>query len=144
MERTLAILKPDGVKRNLAGKVLDKIIQAGFSVIGLKMIHMTPSAARAFYAVHEGKGFFPELIDFITEAPCIVAVLEKDDAVEDYRTLMGATDPQKAAVGTIRREFAENISRNVVHGSDSLENAKREVSFFFGEYELVGRTSKPD
>jgi len=144
MERTLAILKPDCVKGNLTGKVLDKIIQAGFSIIALKMIQMTPSAARAFYAVHEGKNFFPELIDFMTEAPCIVAVLEKENAVEDYRALMGATDPQKAAAGTIRKEFAENISRNVVHGSDSRENAKREVSFFFSESELVGATSKPD
>ncbi len=144
MERTLAILKPDGVKNKLTGKVLDKIIQAGFSVIGLKMIQMTRPAARAFYAVHEGKSFFSELIEFMTEAPCIVAVLEKENAVQDYRTLMGATDPQKAAAGTIRKEFAENISRNVVHGSDSLENAKREVAFFFSEWELVGTTSKPD
>jgi nucleoside-diphosphate kinase len=137
MERTLAIFKPDCIKANLEGKVMDKILQAGFAIAGLKMLRMSESVARAFYSVHEGKAFFNELIDFMTEGPCMVAVLEKVNAVEDYRLLMGATNPQKAAVGTIRKEFAENISRNIVHGSDSPENAKREVLFFFSESELI-------
>ena len=130
MERTFTILKPDCVKDGHVGKVIDKILSSGYKIIGMKMMKMTRPVAEGFYKIHKGKLFFKELILFMTEAPCIVAALEKENAVEDYRTLMGATDPLKAAPGTIRKEFAENISRNVVHGADSPENAIREIAYF--------------
>jgi len=138
MERTLAIFKPDGVARKVIGRVLTKIETGGFHVVGLKMVKLTRPVAGEFYAVHRDKPFYPELLDFMTEGPCVVAVLEKAGAVEAWRQLMGATNPANAAEGTIRRELAENVSRNVVHGSDSAENARREVAFFFSEAELIG------
>ncbi len=140
MERTFTILKPDCVKDGHVGKVIDKILSSGFKVVGMKMIKMTKPVAKGFYEIHENKFFFEELINFMTEGPCIVAALEKQNAVEDYRTLMGATDPSKAAPNTIRNEFAEDIRRNAVHGADSLENAIREISYFFSTSELIGNT----
>ncbi|NIA31482.1 MAG: nucleoside-diphosphate kinase [Actinobacteria bacterium] len=140
MERTFTILKPDCVKDGHVGKVIDKILSSGYKIIGMKMMKMTRPVAEGFYEIHKGKSFFEELILFMTEGPCIVAALEKENAIEDYRTLMGATNPLKAAPGTIRKEFAENISRNVVHGADSPENAIREIAYFFSTSELIGNT----
>ncbi len=138
MERTFTILKPDCVKDGHVGKVIDRILSSGFKIIAMKMIKMTRPIAEGFYEIHKDKSFFEELINFMTEGPCIVAALEKQNAVEDYRALMGETDPSKAAPGTIRKEFAENISRNVVHGADSPENAIREIAYFFSTSELTG------
>lgn len=140
MERTFTILKPDCVKDGHVGKIIDKILSSGFKIIAIKMLKMTRPVAEGFYEIHKGKSFFEELILFMTEGPCIVAVLEKENAVQDYRALMGATDPSKAAAGTIRKEFAENISRNVVHGADSPENASREIAYFFSTSELISNT----
>jgi len=140
MKRTFTILKPDCVKDGHVGKIIDKILSSGFKIIAIKMLKMTRPVAEGFYEIHKGKSFFEELILFMTEGPCIVAVLEKENAVQDYRALMGATDPSKAAAGTIRKEFAENISRNVVHGADSPENASREIAYFFSTSELISNT----
>ena len=137
MNLTCAIFKPDCLERKVFGSVLARIEKAGFDIIAMKMLHMSKPMAESFYKVHQTKDFFPGLISFMTEAPCVVAVLKKENAVEEYRALMGATDPQKAAAGTIRHDFAHDIQRNIVHGSDSDENAKREIAFFFAESELV-------
>ncbi|HPG38284.1 MAG TPA: nucleoside-diphosphate kinase [bacterium] len=136
MERTLAILKPDCLQKKLVGAVLSRIEQAGFSIIAARILHLTPTQAEAFYSVHLGKPFYPGLIEFMTQGPCMVAVLEKDNAISDYRALMGNTDPALAAPGTIRHEYATTIRYNIVHGSDSHENAGREIAFFFSESEL--------
>ncbi len=137
MERTLAILKPDGVEQGHSGKIIAKIEAAGFKLIACKMIKMTKAVAEGFYSVHKGRPFYEPLIDFMTEGPSILLVLEKENAVQDYRKLMGSTDPENAAEGTIRKEFAENTRRNVVHGSDSPENAEKEISFFFSTSEVL-------
>jgi nucleoside-diphosphate kinase len=137
IERTLAILKPDCVRKNLQGEILARIQKAGFKVLGFKQIRLTTEAAGAFYAVHKGRPFYSGLVEFMTSGPCVPMALEKENAVEDYRTLIGATDPKEAAEGTIRKLFADNKGENIVHGSDSPENGKVEVAFFFSEYELV-------
>jgi nucleoside-diphosphate kinase len=137
MERTLAILKPDCVQRNLIGEVIRRIESAGFKIIQMKMVHMTRAMAEGFYEVHNGKSFFAELVNFMTEGPCVAAVLEKNNCVEAWRKTMGATDLQNAEQGTIRKDLAENIGRNIVHGSDSPENAEREINFFFSRSELL-------
>jgi nucleoside-diphosphate kinase len=135
--RTLAILKPDCVRKNLIGKVISQMQDAGFKIIGLKMVHLTVDSAKGFYEIHKERPFFNELIDYMTSGPCVPIVLEKDNAVEDFRTLIGATDPQKAAEGTIRKLYAESIQENIVHGSDSNENATKEISHFFSRKELL-------
>ena len=137
MQRTLAICKPDCLIRNQTGQVLARVETGGFRVIALKMIRLTRTQASRFYEIHREKPFFSELIAFMTEGPVVVAVLEKSDAVESWRVLMGATNPAQAAPGTIRRDLAESMSRNVVHGSDSPENAVREIAFFFSESDLL-------
>ena len=137
VERTLAILKPDCVRKNLQGEVLARIQKAGFKVLGLKQIRLTKEAAGAFYTVHKSRPFYSALVEFMTSGPCVPIALEKENAVSDYRTLIGATDPKDAAEGTIRKLFADNKGENIVHGSDSPENGKIEVAFFFSEYELV-------
>jgi len=137
VERTLAILKPDCVRKNLQGEVLACIQKAGFKVRGFKQIRLTKEAAEAFYAIHKGRPFFSGLVEFMTSGPCVPIALEKENAVADYRTLIGATDPKDASEGTIRKLFADNKGENIVHGSDSPENGKIEVAFFFSEYELV-------
>jgi len=137
MEQTLAILKPDCLQNRNAGKVLDMILEAGFKIRALRMTRMTQSVAESFYAEHQGKDFFPGLINYITEAPIIVAVLEKENAIMEWRERMGKTNPEEAAEGTVRKRFAENVRRNVVHGSDSSENARREIFFFFTETNLL-------
>ena len=137
IERTLAILKPDCVRKNLQGEVLGRIQKAGFKVLGFKQIRLTTEAAAAFYAVHKGRPFYSGLVEFMTSGPCVPIALEKENAVAEYRTLIGATDPKDAADGTIRKLFADNKGENIVHGSDSPENGKIEVAFFFSESELV-------
>jgi len=137
VERTLAILKPDCVRKNLQGEVIARIQKAGFKILGMKQIRLTKEMAGAFYAVHKGRPFYDGLVEFMTSGPCMPIALEKENAVADYRTLIGATDPKDAAEGTIRKLYADNKGENIVHGSDSPENGKIEVAFFFGAAELV-------
>lgn len=136
-ERTLAILKPDCVRKELIGEVIRRIQEAGFQIRTLKMISMTKREAEGFYAVHEGKPFFEELTDFMSSGPCVPMVLEKENAIADFRTLIGATNPEEAEDGTIRSDFADSIGQNIVHGSDSVENGKKEAAYFFPEHEIV-------
>lgn len=137
IERTLAILKPDCVRKNLQGAVLARIQKAGFRVLGMKMIRLSPIAAGAFYAVHKGKPFYDGLVEFMSSGACMPIGLEKENAVADFRTLIGATDPKDATPGTIRKDYADSKGENIVHGSDSPENGKIEVAFFFSEKELA-------
>lgn len=137
MEQTLAILKPDCVKRNLIGKVLNKMLENGFRIVALKMVKLTPETAGAFYAVHKERPFYHDLVRFMSSGACIPLVLEKQNAVTAFRELIGATDPAQAQPGTVRKEFANSKQENIVHGSDSPENAKIEISFFFSNKELV-------
>lgn len=139
-QRTLAILKPDCVEKNLVGEAIRRIQDAGFSVRALKMVKLTKTEAEGFYAVHRGRPFFGELVEFMSSGPCVPMVLEKENAVADFRTLIGATDPAEAAPGTIRRDLAESKGRNIVHGSDSLENGRLEANYFFPEYEIVANS----
>ena len=137
VERTLAILKPDCVRKKLQGEVIARIQRAGFTILGMKQIRLTKEEAGAFYAVHKARPFYAGLVEFMTSGACVPIALEKENAVADYRTLIGATDPREAAEGTIRKLFADNKGENIVHGSDSPENGKIEISFFFAESELV-------
>jgi nucleoside-diphosphate kinase len=136
-ERTLAILKPDCVRKNLQGEVIARIQKAGFTILGMKQLHLSRTTAGEFYAVHRGRPFYEGLVEFMTSGPCMPIALQKENAVADFRALIGATDPKDAAAGTIRREFASSKGENIVHGSDSPENGRIEVSFFFSESELV-------
>ena len=138
MERTFAIIKPDACKRNLAGKILAKIEEKGFRVIAMKKIAMTREQAEGFYAVHRGKPFFDSLTNYMSSGPCIVMVLEKENAITEWRTLMGATNPANAEAGTIRKEFAQSLEANSVHGSDAPETADYEIKYFFSALELTG------
>ncbi|MBI2620287.1 MAG: nucleoside-diphosphate kinase [Ignavibacteriales bacterium] len=137
LERTLAILKPDCVRKNLQGEVIARIQKAGFTIMGMRMVRLTRMTAGAFYAVHKGRPFYDGLVEFMSSGVCVPIALEKENAVEDFRTLIGATDPKEAAEGTIRKLFADNKGENIVHGSDSPANGKIEVAFFFSERELV-------
>lgn len=137
VERTLAILKPDCVRKKLQGEVLSRIQKAGFKVIGLKQLRLTRETAGAFYAVHKGRPFYDGLVEFMSSGACVPIALEKENAVADFRKLIGATDPREAAEGTVRKLFADNKGENIVHGSDSPENGTIEVAFFFSERELV-------
>ena len=134
---TFAIIKPDAVKNGNTGKIYDRIISAGFKILGAKLIRMTLAQAQGFYAIHEGKPFYDELTDFMSSSQSMVLALEKDNAVSAWRETIGATNPEEAAEGTIRRDFATSIGENAVHGSDSDENAKNEIGFFFSESELI-------
>jgi nucleoside-diphosphate kinase len=138
-ERTLAIIKPDGVSRNLIGTVITRLEETGLRIVAMKMIRMTKEQALGFYKVHQGKPFYDSVTDFMCSGPCVVMVLEGEDAIIRYRKLMGATDYRKAEEGTIRREFASDIEKNVVHGSDSEENARFEITYFFNSLEMVTR-----
>ena len=140
VERTLAILKPDCVRKNLIGEVIRRIQEAGFRVCALKMVRLTKQEAEGFYAVHQGRPFFEELTTFMSSGPCVPIVLEKDDAVAAFRTLIGATDPAEADEGTIRRDFADNKGQNIVHGSDSVENGQLESNYFFPEHVVVANS----
>jgi len=137
IERTLAILKPDCVRKKLTGEVISRIEKAGFKILGMKKIKLTKETASGFYAVHKGKPFYDGLVEFMSSAPCVPIALEKDNAIADYRTLIGATDPKDAAPGTIRKLFADNKGENIVHGSDSPENGKNEIGYFFSKKELI-------
>lgn len=138
IERTFSILKPDATRRNLTGKVNACLEDAGLRIVAQKRIHMTTAQAEAFYGVHSERGFFRDLVTFMTSGPVVVQVLEGENAVAKNREIMGATDPAKADAGTIRKLFAENIEANSVHGSDSAENAATEIAFFFSGIEIVG------
>lgn len=138
VERTLSIIKPDATRRNLTGAINARIEEAGLRIVAQKRMRLTRAQAEAFYAVHRERPFFDSLCTFMTSGPVVVQVLEGENAIERYREVMGATDPAKAAPGTIRRDFAESIEANSVHGSDGPETAAREVAFFFSEIEIVG------
>jgi nucleoside-diphosphate kinase len=137
VERTLCIVKPDAVEKRTAGGVLQRIEEGGFKILALRMTHLSRPVAEGFYEVHRARPFFGELVQFMTRSPVIVAVLERDNAVGAWRDLMGATDPAKAAPGTIRKQFGSNVGENATHGSDSLENAKREIAYFFPGSEVA-------
>jgi nucleoside-diphosphate kinase len=139
MERTLSIIKPDAVGRGLIGEVVKRLEQNELTIVAMKMIHMTKEQARGFYAVHRERPFFESLTDFMCSGPAIVMVLEGDKVIARYRELMGATNYEEAAEGTIRREFATDIEKNVVHGSDAPETAAFEISYFFNSFEIVRR-----
>jgi len=135
--RTLAILKPDCVRKNLIGQVITKITEAGFKIKGMKMVRLTNESAGGFYEIHKEKPFFNDLLAYMTSGPCVPIALEKENAVEDFRKLIGATNPEQAEEGTIRKLYAESIEQNIVHGSDSDENAAKEISHFFSRKELL-------
>jgi nucleoside-diphosphate kinase len=137
LERTLSIIKPDAVKAKNAGKIIEMLESNGFSIVGMKKIHLSKEQAKRFYIVHKDRPFYDSLTDFMSEGPIIVMVLEKENAIEDYRKLMGSTNPEEAEEGTIRKFYGTNIERNAVHGSDSKESASYEIGFFFNELELV-------
>ena len=137
VERTLAILKPDCVRKNLQGEVISRIQKAGFRILSMRMVRLGEEQASAFYAVHKGRPFFDGLVEFMSSGQCMPIALEKENAVADFRTLIGATDPKEAAEGTIRKLYADNKGENIVHGSDSVENGRMEVGFFFSERDFV-------
>ena len=134
---TFTMIKPDAVKAGHTGAILDQIIKAGFEIVAMKMVHMTQVQAEAFYAVHKERPFFGELVHFMSSGPIVAAILKKQNAFTDFRTLIGATNPAEAAEGTIRNRFAKSIGENAVHGSDSAENAIIEANFHFSAYEKM-------
>ncbi|MFL2623733.1 MAG: nucleoside-diphosphate kinase [Flavobacteriaceae bacterium] len=134
--RTFTMLKPDSIEKGNIGPILEKITASGFSIVAMKLTQLTISDAQAFYAIHKDRPFFEDLVRYMTSGPIVAAILEKDNAVEDFRTLIGATNPAEAAEGTIRKMFAESISQNAVHGSDSDENASIESAFHFSAREI--------
>lgn len=136
MERTLSIIKPDGVAKGLIGEVIKRFEKAGLRIVAMKMIWMTKKEAEGFYAVHRGKSFYDSLTNFMSSGPCVVMVLEGPQAISKNRELMGATNPKEAAPGTIRREFASSIEQNIVHGSDAPATAAFEISYFFNALEI--------
>lgn len=140
MERTLSILKPDAVGKNHIGDIISRFEKSGLRVIAAKMKHLSKQEAEGFYAVHRERSFFKDLVSFMTTGPVLILVLEGDNAMTKNRDIMGATDPKKAAPGTIRADFAKSIDENAVHGSDSVENAKIEISYFFKPEEISPRT----
>jgi nucleoside-diphosphate kinase len=137
IERTFSIIKPDAVARNVIGPIVGKLEAAGLRVIASRMVRLTDAQAKAFYAVHKERPFYSDLVKFMTEGPVVVQVLEGEDAIAKNREVMGATNPEKAAAGTIRKEFATNIERNAVHGSDGPDTAREEIAFFFSTSELA-------
>jgi nucleoside-diphosphate kinase len=139
-ERTLSIIKPDAVAKNLIGVIDTRLENTGLRIVGAKMLHLAKQQAEGFYAVHKERPFFNDLVKFMTSGAILVQVLEGEDAIAKNRDVMGATDPSQAAPGTIRAEFAENVERNAVHGSDAPETAKTEIAFFFSEGEIYPRT----
>jgi nucleoside-diphosphate kinase len=136
MERTLSIIKPDGVAKGLIGEVIKRFEGAGLKIVAMKMIHLSKKEAEGFYAVHRGKGFYDSLTDFMSSGPCVVMILEGPNAIAKNRELMGATNPKDADPGTIRREYASSIERNIVHGSDGPETAAFEMGYFFNALEI--------
>lgn len=140
IERTLAIIKPDAVRKNLIGEIVSRIQKDGFTIRAMKLVRLTKAEAEGFYAVHKDRPFFGELTEFMSSGPCVPIVLEKENAVADYRALIGATNPAEAAEGTIRRDFADSVGENAVHGSDSVENGRLEANYFFAEHEIVANS----
>lgn len=140
-ERTLAIIKPDIVQQNLAGQVIDQVLSHGFEMIAMKMVKLTQAMAGEFYAIHKGRPFYDDLVEFMTETRVIALVLEKENAVKDLRLVVGATDPDEADAGTIRKRFGTNKGRNAIHASDSVENAQIEAGFFFSNREIIANMS---
>ena len=138
MERTLSIVKPDGVSRGLIGEVVRRLEEKKFKIVAMKMLHMTKAQAEGFYAVHRERPFFEDLTGFMSSGPCIVMALEGENVISRYRELMGATNYKEAAEGTIRREFATDIQKNMVHGSDAPDTAAFEIGYFFNRIEIVG------
>lgn len=141
IERTLTILKPDCVKKNLIGEVTRRIQEAGFKICAMKMVKLSLQEAEGFYAVHKGRPFFGELTEFMSSGACVPMVLEKEHAIADFRELIGATNPAEAAEGTIRKAFADSVGENIIHGSDSVENGKIEANYFFAEHDIVANVS---
>jgi len=137
MEYTLCIIKPDAVSKGFTGKIMDECIQDGFVIHGIRKARLTKDQARSFYKVHKNKPFFEPLIAFMTSGPCVALVLEKENAVDDFRTIIGDTDARKAEKGSVRQKYGEDNRKNAVHGSDSLENAKKEIAFFFANIDLI-------
>ena len=135
--KTFAIIKPDAVKHGYTGKIYDRILQAGFNILSAKLLKMTNEQAEGFYNVHRERPFFNDLVEFMTSGPCMVLALEKSNAVEAWRETIGATNPDEAKENTIRKDFASNVQENAVHGSDSDENAEKEIAFFFTDAELL-------
>lgn len=135
--QTFAIIKPDAVRNGYSGKIIDRIINSDFKILGLKLIRMTKSQAEGFYEIHKDKPFFSELTDFMSSGKCVVIALKKEDAVNKWRELIGATDPAEADEGTIRKDYASSLGENAVHGADSNENAAREIGFFFSDTEII-------
>ena len=144
VERTLSIVKPDAVAKNLIGEIYSRFEKGGLAIVAAKMVRLTPDAAGGFYAEHRGKPFYEPLIEYMCSGPIVVQVLEGRDAVVVNRRLMGATDPKQAEPGTIRADFAQSIDANAVHGSDSPSSAEREIAYFFGSEEICARTAPPD
>jgi nucleoside-diphosphate kinase len=136
-ERTLCIIKPDAVEKRKQGAILQRLLDEGFAIVNLKQIRLTRAQAEGFYAVHKGKGFFDELCTFMTRGPVVVAALERENAVQHYRDVIGATDPAKAEAGTVRKLYGTNVGENAVHGSDSVENGRIECAYFFAGNELL-------
>jgi nucleoside-diphosphate kinase len=141
LERTLSIIKPDAVEKRSEGAIIARLQEEGFTICAMKRIHLTRSAAEGFYAEHAGKGFFAELVEFMSRGPIVIMALEREDAVAKYREVIGATDPQKAAEGTIRKKYGANVGENAVHGSDSTTTAAREIGYFFAGYEAAPRAA---
>ena len=137
MQRTFTILKPDSVKAGNAGLIIDRLIKEGFRICAMKMVHLTRTQAEGFYYVHRERPFFPSLVEFMSEGPIVPMVLEAENAIEKLRKVMGATDPAKADAGTIRKQFATNIERNAIHGSDGPETAAYETAYFFNRFEIL-------
>lgn len=140
VEQTLSIIKPDGVARNLIGKIYTRFEEAGLQIVAAKMLRLSNGQAKGFYEVHRGKRFFDDLVNYMTSGPIMVQALEGDDAIKKHRKIMGATNPAEAEKGTIRADFAEGIEENVVHGSDAPDTAAREIEFFFGDHGICERT----
>jgi nucleoside-diphosphate kinase len=138
MEKTLSIIKPDGVSRGLIGNILQRFERSGFKIVAMKMIRMNKRQAQGFYAVHKEKPFFDSLTDFMSSGPCVVMILERENAISRNREIMGATNYKEAAEGTIRKDYATDIEKNVVHGSDSPETAAFEINYFFNQLEITG------
>lgn len=140
-KKTLAIIKPDAVEKGYTGEIISMILKAGFKIRAMRMVHLTKESAGGFYEIHKERSFFGELLDYMTSGPCVPIYLEKENAVEDYRKLIGATDPKKAAEGTVRKLYATDIQFNAVHGSDSDENAEKEISHFFSRNDILNNYS---
>ena len=137
IERTLTILKPDCVRKELIGDVTKRIQESGFKILAMKLTRLTPETAGGFYAVHKERPFYGSLVEFMSSGACVPMILEKENAVADFRTLIGATNPAEAAPGTIRAEYADSLGENIIHGSDSVENGAIEAAYFFAESEIV-------